>query len=300
LENETLIALLGASGFVGSAIRREIHLAGLEVAPLSRRIVDYYNPAALAEVLRGIGADFVINAAGYTGRPNVDACELRKTDCLLGNAVLPGRINDACQRVGIPWGHVSSGCVYTGERPGGGGFREHDPPNFSFRTNNCSFYSGSKALGEEVLADAEECYQWRLRIPFSEHDGARNYLSKVQRYPRLLDVRNSLSHLGDFAKACLACWLKRVPYGVYNLTNPGSITTREVCELISQTVAPGREFDFFADEAEFMAVAAATPRSNCVLDTTKATQAGIGMPPIEDAIERALRTWIPEAALAAV
>ncbi len=41
--------------------------------------------------------------------------------------------------------------------PDGGGFREDDAPNFSFRTNHCSFYSGTKALGEEVLAGAADC-----------------------------------------------------------------------------------------------------------------------------------------------
>jgi hypothetical protein len=33
-------------------------------------------------------------------------------------------------------------------------------------------------------------YVWRLRIPFNEEDGFRNYLSKFQRYDRLLDARN--------------------------------------------------------------------------------------------------------------
>ena len=39
--------------------------------------------------------EFLINAAGYTGKPNVDACELHKADCLMGNAVLPGIIAQA-------------------------------------------------------------------------------------------------------------------------------------------------------------------------------------------------------------
>jgi heat shock protein HtpX len=39
-----------------------------------------------------------------------------------------------------------------------------------------------------------------------------------------------------------------------------------------------------------------------LLETVRrlSAQAGIGMPPVQDAIERALRNWIPEAALAAV
>ena len=75
-------------------------------------------------------ADFVINCAGYTGKPNVDACETNKGECRKGNIELPKVISNACALVGIPWGHVSSGCIYTGNRLDGSGFTEEDPPNF--------------------------------------------------------------------------------------------------------------------------------------------------------------------------
>ena len=43
----------------------------------------------------------LINAAGYTGKPNVDACELAKADCLDGNAVLPWAIRQVCEELNI-------------------------------------------------------------------------------------------------------------------------------------------------------------------------------------------------------
>src|SRR5438067_1708626 len=65
------------------------------------------------------------------------------------------------------------------------GFTETDTPNFSFRDLPCSFYSGTKALAEEAIAGVGNSYIWRLRIPFDEVDGPRNYLSKVQRYSKV-------------------------------------------------------------------------------------------------------------------
>jgi len=130
---------------------------------------------------------------------------VHKAECLAGNAVLPGVIREVCEHLRLPWGHVSSGCIYTGARPDGSGFTEDDAPNFSFRQNNCSFYSGCKALGEEVLAGAEQCFIWRLRIPFDEYDSPRNYISKMMRYDRLLSATNSLSQLTEFANASIAC-----------------------------------------------------------------------------------------------
>src|SRR6188768_3764269 len=206
-----MIYLLGGSGYVGSAYQALLQRKGLTFRNLCRADFDYTNPAALTEVLRKEKPSFLINAAGYTGKPNVDACELHKTDCLFGNGVLPGLIAQACTDAGVPWGHVSSGCIYTGSRADGKGFTETDTPNFSFRQNNCSFYSGTKALGEEILGyhevlqpdghrkwaskDAETGYIWRLRIPFNQHASPRNYLTKVMTYHSLLEARNSLSQL---------------------------------------------------------------------------------------------------------
>ncbi len=201
-----MIVLLGGSGYVGSAYRRIFEHQGLPYRSLSRAELDYANPALLAGRLREVGARFLINAAGYTGKPNVDACEHHKSETLFGNAVLPGRVAEACADAGIPWGQVSSGCIFTGSHADGSGFTEEDEPNFSFRQNNCSFYSGSKALGEEALANVPDVYIWRMRIPFNHLDGPRNYLSKLMRYSRLLEATNSITHL-------MILWCPRWPAG---------------------------------------------------------------------------------------
>ena len=285
------VLLLGGSGYVGNAFQSFFAAQEITFHNFRRAEVDYTNFSALEKVLRELRPSFVINAAGYTGKPNVDACEHHQAECLLGNAVLPGLIREACERAHVPLGHVSSGCIFTGAHPDGSGFSEEDAPNFDFRHNNCSFYSGSKALGEEILRGAESCYIWRMRIPFNQVDNPRNYLTKVMRYERLLDARNSLSQLDEFVRAAWQCWEQRVPFGTYNVTNPGSVTTREVVELIRQSGVCRKEFKFFRDEDEFMRVAAKTPRSNCVLNTTKLQRAGIVMTEVHDAVAAALRHW---------
>jgi dTDP-4-dehydrorhamnose reductase len=286
-----MIYLLGGSGYVGSAYQALLARKGLPFRNVRRADFDYTDRAALTELLRREKPAFLINAAGYTGKPNVDACELHKSDCLLGNAVLPGIIAQACADAGVPWGHVSSGCIFTGARPDGSGFTETDTPNFTFRTNNCSFYSGTKALGEEVLAGVPEVYIWRLRIPFNEVENPRNYLTKLMRYSTLLEATNSISQLEEFVAATFACWEKRIPFGTYNVTNPGQVTTHEVVELIKKTGVSTKHFTFFKDEAEFMQTAAKTPRSNCVMNSAKLAAAGIKLTEVHEAVEQALRSW---------
>lgn len=287
-----MFMILGGNGYVGSAFQKHLQQMQLPFEVISRAVVDYSDETALLRLLEQRRPEFLINAAGYTGSPNVDACEVHRTECLQGNAVLPGVIRSACEKAGVPWGHVSSGCIYTGAKPDGSGFTEIDAPNFSFRQNNCSFYSGCKALGEELLSGAANCYIWRLRIPFNEVDGSRNYISKMMRYDCLLKATNSLSQLDEFAAASVACWTRSVPYGIYNLTNPGSVTTEDVVALIKRRGLVRKDFRFFDSEDQFMKLAAKTPRSNCVLDTTKAEQLKLPMRPIAEALETAIGNWV--------
>lgn len=285
------ILLLGGSGYIGSEFRRILSERGISFVSASRKTVDYTTTDGLNRLIADHRPRFLINAAGFTGKPNVDACEINKAECLAGNAVFPGLVRNVCDCHQVPWGQVSSGCIYTGTKPDGSGFREIDPPNFTFRQDNCSFYSGSKALGEEILQDAENCFVWRLRVPFSNVDSPRNYISKILNYNRLLNVRNSLSQLCDFVSGCLKCIEKDLEPGVYNMTNAGSVTTKEVVEIVKRNGLATKEFHFFNSEEEFMKLAAKTPRSSCVLDCSKAIAAGIELPPVHEALDEVMRNW---------
>jgi dTDP-4-dehydrorhamnose reductase len=287
-----MILLLGATGYVGQAYQAYLGKNGIPHTPLSRRDADYTQPAILRDYLKANRPTFLINAAGYTGKPNVDACEIHKTECLQGNATFPGTVREVCESLDISWGHVSSGCIYTGKKADGSGFSETDKPNFSFRQGNCSWYSGTKALGEEILEGAENCYVWRLRIPFDNRDNPRNYLTKLLRYEKLLDAENSVSHLQEFVAVTYQTWEKGLEPGVYNVTNPGSITTRQVTEWIEESgIAPGKSYQFFESEDNFLKTAAKTPRSNCTMDTSKLRATGIPIRPVELAIKDALANW---------
>ncbi len=312
-----MILLLGGSGYIGQAFAAELERRKHPFVSLSRRELNYNRFDLLLDYLKSKRPEFVINAAGYTGIPNVDACEAAKADTLVGNTLLPQTIALACTAAGIPWGHVSSGCIYSGAKiktenqvitekdmnkpemrklistapENISGFTETDTPNFSFRDGPCSFYSGTKALGEEAIAGIGQNYIWRLRIPFDEVESTRNYLSKLQRYAKAYDNVNSISHRGDYAAACLDLWEKRAPFGIYNVTNPDFITTREVIELMQKILKPNRTFEFWANDEEFYNVAAKTPRSNCVLDVTKLLATGVKIRPVREALEHSLRNW---------
>jgi dTDP-4-dehydrorhamnose reductase len=315
-----MIFLLGATGYVGRAFQRELTRLEIPFRSLSRSEVDYSNFKVLCETLKSHRPRFVINAAGFTGKPNVDACETQRSETIWGNIVLTQTVAEACEASGTRLGCVASGCIYTGAKIQSDdgtvttfedlnapevqkllqirsnkirGFSETDRPNFTFEQNNCSFYSGTKAVGERILSDFPETYVWRLRIPFNEHDDQRNYLSKIQRYPKVYQNWNSISHLGDFVSACLQTWQMELPGGFYNVVNPGYVSTREVVELVKKTLRPGWNPEFWKDDGEFYRTIAKAPRSNCLLDATKLLSNGVRMRSIEEALEAALANWEP-------
>jgi len=315
-----MILLIG-TGYVGSALAAAMRRRGLEFFAPREDQLDATRFEALLAFLKERRPEFVVCAAGFTGRPNVDACETARADTLKGNVLLPATLAHACAAAGVPWAHVSSGCIYSGAKIVEGGlaraekdlmaprvrerieqdrsivrgYTEEDPPNFSFRDGPCSFYSGTKALGEEAVAGVGQGYLLRLRIPFDEVDGPRNYLTKLQAYPKVYDNYNSLSHLADFADAALDLWEKRAPFGTYNVTNPGFVSARQVVAMIQRILKPAREFAFWSSDEEFYKTAAKTPRSNTVLDTSKLLAAGVKMRPVEEALEAALQSWKPAA-----
>ena len=315
-----MIALLGATGYIGQAFANVLRERNKPFTALSRKTLDYTRFDALVGFLRDAKPEFLVNLAGYTGKPNVDACEIAQADTLAGNALLPQMIAEACEATKTPWGHISSGCIYAGAKVSVNGkiyaekdltkpemrslleknpsafhgFTETDAPNFCFRDLPCSFYSGTKAIGEEAIANAPQCYIYRLRIPFDEFDSPRNYLSKVQRYSKVYDNVNSISHRADYARACLDLWDLRAPFGIYNVTNPGFVTTRHVVEVLEKILKPARKFEFWESDEEFYKVAAKTPRSNCIMDTTKLLAAGVKIRGVEEALEDSLKNWKPE------
>ncbi|MGO8697132.1 MAG: SDR family oxidoreductase [Limisphaerales bacterium] len=314
-----MIVLLGASGYIGQQFAATLRQRCWPFVAPSRAEIDYTRFDRLRDFLRETKPEFLVNAAGYTGKPNVDECEKNKADTLHGNTLFPAAVAHACVSLDIPFGHVSSGCIFAGAKvmvegqchvekdltqphlqpllektPAAfRGFNEEDEPNFTFRHPPCSFYSGTKALGEEALQGMGRSYIWRLRIPFDEFDNPRNYLSKLQNYPKVYQNVNSLSHRADFTAACLELWRRRAPFGIYNVTNPGFVSSARVVEMIQKVLKLQRSFNFWTDDAEFYRVAAKTPRSNCILDVSKLLAAGIPMRPVEEALTDALKKWKP-------
>jgi len=286
-----MILLFGANGYIGNEFKKQLMDLKLPVFCWQNTHKTTFKDLEtwfLKENRPHI--DCVINAAGYTGKPNVDACEKNKEDTVHGNIIWPQILTNWCELHDIPLGHVSSGCIYQGRRSDGKPFTEEDSPNFTWSINNGSFYSGTKAVGETVVSKWEKNYIWRLRIPFEQYNNARNYISKMIRYDKALQAENSISNKQEFVSACIEMVLKKVPYGIYNVTNTGYITTDKLLEKLKNTIAKDKQFTLI-DEQELYNGLAVAKRSNCVMDNSKLLSTGIKMRSVDEAIDYCLNNW---------
>ena len=86
--------------------------------------------------------------------------------------------------------------------------------------------------------------------------------------------------------------MKEIPYGTYNVTNPGSTTARQITSIMKKHGLVHKELKFFDSEEDFMKRAVRTPRSNCTMSSQKLADAGITLTDVNEAIEKACREWV--------
>lgn len=279
------VLLFGGRGYMGQQF---LKLYPDAVVPSA----DIGYPDAVVQVLDREKPDVVINAAGKTGVPNVDWCEDHKMETMHANVLGPLVLAEECGKRGIYWVHLSSGCIYEGQKGKGSkegkeggdvdavGWTEEDEPNFTG-----SFYSRSKALCERAIREFPGILILRLRMPFDGSSHPKNLITKLAKYARVNDEQNSITSLTDFLDATRQL-IDRRATGIYNMVNEGTISPYRIMELYREVVDPNHSFEHLPLPAQ--AGVTKVGRSNCVLSTKKLQGEGIRVRPIEEAVRLAL------------
>ncbi|KAF4444290.1 dTDP-glucose 46-dehydratase [Fusarium acutatum] len=272
----------GGQGWIAGLLKDLLLRQGKEVYTTTIRMEDRANVGKALELFK---PTHVLNAAGCTGRPNVDWCEDHKAQTVLSNVIGTLTVADECSRRGIHCTVFATGCIYQydEEHPvGGKGFKETDAPNF-----DGSFYSMTKAHVEPILASFENVLILRLRMPVSDDLNPRNFVTKILQYEFVVDIPNSNTILHDLLPASIIL-AENKDTGVYNFTNPGAISHNEVLGLFKVIVRPGLMWKNFSVEEQAKVIKAG--RSNCQLDSTKLVKKmngyGFEIPEVHDAYRR--------------
>ena len=262
--------LVFGAGFLGQRLA-----AALPAATLSR--ADIGDRAAVDAALAAAAADVVVNAAGKTGRPNVDWCEVHREETWRSNVLGPRVLAEACAAAGAHLLHLGSGCIFDGRSPAPGGWREDDQPRPG------SFYARTKHEAEGLLAGAPHVAIVRLRMPIDAAPHPRNLITKLAGYAHVIDVENSVTVVDDLV-AVIAALAARRATGIFHATNPGTIRHRALLARYRAVVDPDHTYQLIAADELVARGLATTPRSNCVLASSRLAALGVAMRPIDVAL----------------
>lgn len=262
--------LVFGRGFLGGRIARTLPDAELHAA-------DIADEAAVRAALDEHSPDAVINAAGKTGRPNVDWCETHPSETFRSNVEGPLVLARACESRHAYLLHLASGCIFYGASPTEGGWREDDFANPS------SFYSRTKYAADLVLSRLPNVGIARLRMPIDGEPGPRNLITKLAGYKQVIDVENSVTVVDDLL-GVLEGLVARRAEGVFHVTNPGTLRHRDLLALYRELVDPDHSVELIGEEELLTRGLALKSRSNCILASPRLESIGLTMRPIEVAL----------------
>merc|ERR1712021_73182 len=253
----------GKTGWIGGLMCEMLAKdENIECRPANSRL---QNRESVAKELDEYKPTYVLNAAGITGRPNIDWCETNKPETIRTNVIGTLNLADLCLERGIHCTVYATGCIFVYDdkhKEGSGvGFTEEDTPNF-----DGSFYSETKGYMEPMLKNYSNCLILRVRMPISDDLIHRSFVTKIVKYERVVNIPNSMTILTEMLPASLAMAKKGLT-GVYNFTNPGVISHNQVLDLYTKYVDPTYTYKNFTVEEQAKVIAAG--RSNNELDTTK-------------------------------
>jgi dTDP-4-dehydrorhamnose reductase len=269
------ILFFGSTGFIGSQLKEALLAKGHEVVDPR---IEIRNFDEVKKTVEETSPDYIINATGITGKPNVDWCETHPEETNTVNIDGSVNIATAAQEKGTKVAQISSGCVYDGDNEGKG-WIEEDEPNFFG-----SVYSRSRIECEKLLKEFSNVLQLRIRIPIMGKPNPKNLIDKLIKYDQMINVTNSCTVMEDFIPATIQL-IEMGETGVLNMTNIGAMNHKEIMTLYKEIVDPNFEINIMPKEQE---EELCKRRSNCVLNTDKREGLGVHMPPLEESVRRIL------------
>lgn len=274
---KTFLVFGGKTGWIGqqlvSLLQRQNQIVFCAESRLENR-------EEIEREINAIHPDFILNAAGVTGRPNVDWCEDHRQETLRSNIIGVLNLADIAYIHHIHLTNLGTGCIYQYDstHPLGShiGFTEEEEPNFAG-----SFYSKTKLMLDKLLTNYPNVLNLRLRMPISSDLHPRSLIYKITRYKKVVNIPNSMTILDDLLPVCIEMALRNLT-GNYNFTNPGVISHNEILALYKEYIDPSFTWENFTLEEQNAILKA--QRSNNELDTGKLLQEFPHIPPIQESI----------------
>jgi dTDP-4-dehydrorhamnose reductase len=253
------LAIVGATGTLGSAFARLCDVRGIPYHVLTRSEVDITDPKSVDEMLDITSPWALVNCAGYV---RVDEAERNPDECFRTNVTGPAVLASGCTRHGVELLTFSSDLVFDGlaRSP----YTEDDMPA------PLSVYGKSKMEMEqrvrEILPRALVVRTSAFFGPWDEHNFVTASLRALRagRTIRVLgDVTISPTYIVDLVHAALDLLIDD-EHGIWHLANEGVLTWAMLARRAARSAGvttgkidaiPMHRFDCLAQRPKYSALA---------------------------------------------
>ena len=243
--------------------------------------IDQYNPTHIISFIgrtHGKIGDKYYSTIDYLEQPGKLVENLR--DNFLG----PKLLAEICERKNIHFTYIGTGCVFNyKDNDTNYKFREEDHPNFFG-----SSYSIVKGYTDTEMRSYKNTLNLRIRMPITDIDSPRNFITKITKYEKICSISNSMSVLPDLLPLIYELMITKRT-GTLNFTNPGVISHNEILEMYKEHVDPNFTWENFTIEEQNKILSSA--RSNNHLDTTKLERLFPNLKNIKDSVRDLLKKY---------
>lgn len=279
--SKTILVFGGKTGWIGKKIVKLLHDQGHNPVCATARLE---NRQDIIDEIANIKPDLIINAAGITGKPNVDWCEEHKQETIRTNVIGTLNLADIAYQHNLHLTNISTGCIYEydDKHPmwSGVGFTEQEEPNF-----DGSFYSRTKIQMEKLILNYPNVLHLRVKMPISTELNV-GFVGKIINYKKVINVPNSLCVLDDMLPILVDMTLKEVK-GNFNFVNPGALSHNQVLDLYREYVDPNHTYENFTIEEQDKMLKAR--RANAELNVDALLKLYPNIPHIKDSLINILK-----------
>jgi dTDP-4-dehydrorhamnose reductase len=275
---ERPVLVLGAAGQLGRAMAATLG-GRMPTIALTRADLDLRDGRAVRSRIADVRPRAIVNCAGFN---HVDRAEKEPESALQDNGFAVLTLARAARDAGAALVHYSSDFVFDGtaDRP----YHENDRPAPQ------SVYAASKLLGEWFAAEAPAHYVLRVESLFGGMALRKSSLDKIidaiatgRPVKAFADRVVSPSYVWDIVEATQALLERRPAAGTYHCVNAGAATWHELALEVQRLLGTTTAIE--AVSVKDVVLPAARPQY-CALSIDKLRDAGIAMPPWQEAIAR--------------
>ena len=252
------------------------------------------NEKELMKEIKNISPTHIVSFIGRThGKinnkdyPTIDYLEQEGKiyENIRDNLFSPVILANICKEKNIHLTYLGTGCIfnYDESHPLGNyeyGFTENCEPNFFG-----SSYSIVKGFTDRIMYSYNNVLNLRIRMPISDDNSKRNFITKIINYQYICSIPNSMSVLPELLPYVLDMMRKNIS-GTINLTNPGVISHNEILNMYKEIIDPCFTWKNFTKEEQSKILC--SDRSNNFLNTKKLEKLYPNVKNIKDSVKECL------------